>query len=87
MANTFRLEILTPEETVYQGDCECLTVTLEDGDAAIMRGHAPMLAMLPAGKLRLRLGDTHRVIVSTEAFLKVSAAGVEIFSQGCETEE
>jgi len=87
MANTFRLDILSPDETVYSGECECLTLTLPDGEAAIMRGHAPMLAMLPAGKLRLRLGAEKTVFSTQEAFLKVSSAGVEIFSQGCEEEK
>ena len=80
---SFRLEIVTPTEGVKRLECECLTVTLCDGEAAFLKGHAPFLGALPAGVIQVRSGDTVDRYETGEAFLQVSEKGDAIFTTKC----
>ena len=78
---TFDLEILTPDGCLYSGKCTALTVRLDDGEATILAHHAPLLAMLPPGPVRVRLDREVRLFTCGEAFLKVSPQGTALFAQ------
>lgn len=78
---TFALEILTPEKALYSGPCTALTVRLEDGELAILANHAPLLAALPAGRLKLRIGTEISFFSCGPAFLKVTPSGVSVFAR------
>ena len=81
---TFPLELVTPDGGVKTLTCECLTVTLCDGEAAFLRGHTPFLGALPAGIVKVRVGETVDRYEIGEAFLQVSPAAAAIFSDKCE---
>ena len=81
---SFRLDIVTPTEGVRKLECECLTVTLCDGEAAFLKGHTPFLGALPAGIVKVRVGETVDRYQIGEAFLQISPAGAAIFSDKCE---
>ena len=80
----FPLELVTPAAGVLKLPCECLTVTLCDGEAAFLKNHAPFLGALPAGVVKVRLGETVDRYEIGEAFLQVSPAAAAIFSDKCE---
>ena len=81
---SFRLDIVTPTEGVRRLECECLTVTLCDGEAAFLKGHAPFLGALPAGVVKVRCGDTIDRYETGEAFLQVSTTGISLFTDRCQ---
>ena len=88
MSEGLKLEILTPLKTVYSGFITSLTVNLEDGELCVLRGHMPMLAMLPAGRARIRTGDDRVSSLNLgEGFLRVSGGDLaEIFAVTAEIE-
>lgn len=81
---TFDLDLLTPDKCLYSGKCTALTVRLWDGEATVLAGHAPMLAVLPAGPVKVRLGGDVKTFSCGEAFMKVTALGTAIFARECE---
>ena len=49
--SAYRLKILTPEKKLFDGDAISLLVQCEDGQLAVLAGHAPMVAMLTEGSV------------------------------------
>ena len=81
MADTaFRLDLITPIAGVVTLECDCLTVTLCDGEAAFLRSHAPFLGALPAGVIKVRSGETVERYEIGEAFLQISPSGAALFT-------
>jgi len=55
--SVYKLKIMTPEKTIYEGDATSMTVTCENGQLTVLAGHAPMVAMLTDGPILVREGE------------------------------
>ena len=51
MANSVRLEVITPSKLFYRGEVELVIVTTLDGDEGFMAGHVWACKLLDVGKL------------------------------------
>ncbi len=51
----FQVEIVTPVKSVFEGEAVCLTLPGVVGSFQILQNHAPILAALQAGTLRVDL--------------------------------
>jgi F-type H+-transporting ATPase subunit epsilon len=49
-----QIEITTPDSTIYQGHCSLVQLPGIDGLFEILDNHAPMIAILKAGKVKLK---------------------------------
>lgn len=52
-----QLVIVTPEKTTLDQLVDAVTLTLYDGEAGVLPGHAPMIGRLGPGELRARVGS------------------------------
>lgn len=52
-----RVTVVTPERAVLDTSAEMVVLPLYDGEWAVLSGHAPFVARLGAGELRLRSGS------------------------------
>jgi len=48
------VEILTPDKKLYSGDAEYIDVPGKAGRTGILRNHAPLIAALKAGQVKVR---------------------------------
>lgn len=48
-----QLEIITPEEKVYSGEVDMVTLPGVDGSFQILNDHAPIISTLAAGNIRI----------------------------------
>lgn len=54
MAKTFKLEIVTPEETAFSAEVTSLQVPAWEGYLGVLASHAPLLTVLKAGVLSVK---------------------------------
>jgi len=54
MAETLKLEIVTPDATVYSDDVHMVTLTAVDGQIGVLRRHVPVLTQLVPGEMTVR---------------------------------
>src|SRR5262245_3149659 len=73
MANTLRLQIVTPEAVVYSEDVHMVTLPAIDGQIGVYPLHIPLLTQIVPGEIIVRK-DNH------ESFLAVGEGLVEITS-------
>ncbi len=86
MADRLTVAVISPERTIYEGEAELVVAPAWDGEVGILRHHAPMLALLGEGDVRVRLGnDEHRFYVAG-GFLQVANDVVTILSERAEAD-
>ena len=51
---TFDLSVVTPEGSVFEGEAQMLIVPGAAGEIGVLARHAPLVAMLKAGEIRVR---------------------------------
>lgn len=80
-----RVVVISPEKTVFEGEAESVVAPAWDGELGVLRGHAPLVALLGSGDLRItRGGATERFHVSG-GFLQVVDDVVTVLSEHAET--
>lgn len=62
MARTLLVEVVTPSELVYKGEVEMVIATTTEGEVGILPLHAPLVAELATGELRLKLGSADKTV-------------------------
>ena len=80
-AAALHVTVLSPEQTVYEGEATHVMVPAWNGRLGILRGHAPLMALLGEGELRIDNGrDTARFQVAG-GFLQVADNVVTVLSE------
>src|SRR5438477_3475456 len=65
MADTFQLEIVTPEKLVVRDAAQEIQIPGRNGYLGILPGHAPLITELGAGEINYRSGaESHRFCVA-----------------------
>lgn len=88
MANTFKLNIFTPERLFFSGDVLAVNVELPDGRFEFLANHTPLIAPVIIATTRIKKEDGEWVeAFSSEGFIDVRRDGVMMFVQTCEWPE
>ncbi len=67
------LTIITPARAVFDGDAASVVVTAFDGELGVLPGHAPLMALLGNGALRVTVADGSKKSFAVRGgFLQVS---------------
>ena len=86
MAKKKRLSValITPQETVFEDQADMVVLPAWDGEVGILQGHAPMMALLGTGVMRVtRNGAEERFSVSG-GFMQVADNVVSVLSEKAE---
>lgn len=71
--NTYRLVILTPDKTLFDGEVVQLTARTTEGDVGILAGHIRYAAILQTGVLSIKLENGEiKTAAESGGVLKVS---------------
>ncbi len=86
MAQPKRLAVavITPKSSVYQGEADMVVVPAWDGQLGILRGHAPMMALLGKGEMRVLLGGQEHRFHVDGGFLQIADDAVSVLSESAE---
>jgi F-type H+-transporting ATPase subunit epsilon len=72
MARILLCEIVTPERIMYSGEIEMLIVPALDGELGVLPLHAPMVAALREGEVRVKHADeTYEWFAVSGGYLQV----------------
>ena len=77
------LEILTPDNTVYQGEVNSVTVPGTSGSFEVLKDHAPIISTLEDGKVIIRTGaKAEEIIFITGGVIEVLNNKVIVLAEG-----
>jgi F-type H+-transporting ATPase subunit epsilon len=80
MANTLRLEIVTPEAKAYSEDVEMVTLPGSEGDLGIYPKHVPLLTTLKPGELRVLKDGRETLLAVGEGFVEITGETVSVLT-------
>ena len=80
-AGALRVAVITPEATVFEGEADQVVAPAWNGSLGILRGHAPLMALLGTGELRIDRGGKHEKYTVSGGFLQVVDNTVTILSE------
>jgi F-type H+-transporting ATPase subunit epsilon len=78
MANTIRLEIVTPETTVFSEDVEMVTLPGVEGQMGVLPQHVRLMTQLVPGELIIRKGGSDGFMAVGEGLVEVTGERVSI---------
>lgn len=81
MSKSYRLQIVTPERTVYEGDVVSLTLPALDGEMGVLANHAPMVTAVDMGPVKVveADGDVIDMFVS-DGFFEVAGGNARLLA-------
>jgi F-type H+-transporting ATPase subunit epsilon len=80
MANTLKLEIVTPDAQVYSEDVEMVTLPGVEGEMGIYPQHVPLLTQMVSGEISVRKGGRDFFLAVGEGFVEITAERVAIMT-------
>jgi F-type H+-transporting ATPase subunit epsilon len=78
------VSVISPERTIFEGEAESVVVPAWDGELGILRGHAPLMALLGTGSIRIRHGGQTELFHVSGGFLQVVNNRVNVLSEAAE---
>jgi len=75
---SFRLDIVSPDGSMFSGEAERLLVRTTDGDVEILAGHTDLFATLGTGRVKLTTADGVRFGSASGGFLTVKDSEVTL---------
>ena len=76
---TFHFDLVSPAKLVFAGEVEQVDVPGIEGDFGVLAGHAPLVAMLKPGILKI-LGANELRILVVGGFAEVSPEGLTVLA-------
>lgn len=83
-AGALHVVVLSPEQTVYEGAADSVVAPAWNGSLGILRGHAPLMALLGEGSLRITSGGKELRYNVAGGFLQVADNQVTVLSERAE---
>ena len=80
MANTLKLEIVTPEGKIYSDDVEMVTLPGIEGEMGIYPMHVPVMTQIAAGEVIARKSGQDNLLVVSDGFAEITGDHVAILA-------
>ena len=80
MANTLKLEIVTPEAKTFSEDVDMVTFTGGAGEMGVLPQHMPLMTQLVAGEITAIKGTEHIFLAVGDGFVQVTGDRVSILT-------
>jgi F-type H+-transporting ATPase subunit epsilon len=77
---TLKVSVISPEAVLFEGETDSIVAPAYGGEVGILTGHAPLMALLGDGQLRLGGGSGRRFQVSG-GFMQVLNDNVRIVTE------
>ena len=80
MAETLKLEIVTPEAKIYSEEVEMVTLPGSEGELGIYPNHVPLMTQVHAGEIIVNRSGKEEVLAVGEGFIEVTGNHVAILT-------
>jgi len=80
MANTLKLEIVTPDAKVYSDNVDMVTLTAVNGEMGILPGHVPLMTQLVAGEIIAQKDKDTVFLAVGDGFVQITGDRVAILT-------
>ena len=79
--------IITPEETVFEGDVESLTLPTAEGEITVMGGHMPIIGVLVPGTVLVRKGKEEWLFACSRGVVEIDGKNIRVLADTADRAE
>jgi F-type H+-transporting ATPase subunit epsilon len=87
MADTMKLEIVTPEDKIYSDDVNMVTLPGKEGQMGIFPNHVPLMTQVAAGEIVAQKGGDEHYLAVGEGFVQITPDKISILTDMAVTED
>lgn len=87
MAETMKLQVITPDKQFFNGDATMVELNTADGEMGIYPKHIPLTVAVAPGVLRIHKDSETRKAALLSGFIQVLPEKVTILAESCEWPE
>ncbi len=80
MANTLKLEIVTPDAKTYSEDVEMVTLPGVEGEMGIFPMHVPLMTQIVAGEITVRKDGREQYLAVGDGFVEITGDHVAVMT-------
>src|SRR5207244_13208971 len=80
MANTLKLEIVTPESKTYSEEVEMVTLPAAEGEMGVLPQHVPLMTQIVPGEVIVRKDARDYFLAVGEGFVEITGERVAIMT-------
>jgi len=80
MPKTFNLKLITPEETLYDGEAIEVILPTKMGEIGVLAGHERLVTILDQGEIRVKTAEGELSLASLGGFAEINPESVKILS-------
>jgi F-type H+-transporting ATPase subunit epsilon len=84
---TIRCEIVSQDRLVFEGDVDIVVIPGLEGEMGILPNHAPLLAILKMGVIKVRAGSGEEIFTVTGGVVEVQPDVVTVLANAAENVE
>ncbi len=84
MANTFRLQVISPARVFFDEDVTMVELRTSEGEIGVLPGHIPLTAVLQPGTLRIHQEGGNKEAALLDGFVEIRGDKVTILAEACE---
>ena len=81
-----QLDILSPEKKIFSGTADGVQMPGTTGSFEVLNNHAPMIASLGKGRMRVQIGSESKIYQITGGFVEVLNNKVSVLVEGAKEE-
>ena len=82
-----RIEITTPDRTVYEGEVDAITLPTAEGEITVLTGHIPLIGVVVPGTIVVRKGTEEQIIAVSRGVVEVQPTSVRILADTADRAE
>ena len=79
--------IITPEETVLDGEFESVTLPTSDGEITVMGGHIPLISVLVPGTVIARKGKEEWFFACSRGVIEIDGKNIKVLADTADRAE
>lgn len=87
MAEMFKVEIITPDRILFEGEADFLEFTTASGDIGVYAKHIPMTTVLASGAVIIHKGDEETIAAVHSGFAEILGDKVTLLAEIAEWPE
>lgn len=80
MANTLRLEIVTPQAKTYSEEVETVSLPGLEGDLGVYPNHTPLMTQIVAGEIRVVQNGQSKFLAVGAGFVEITGKQVSVLT-------
>jgi F-type H+-transporting ATPase subunit epsilon len=73
-----RVELITPERTVFEGEADSISLPTPDGEITILPHHIPLISLVIAGSILVRKGSEEKLFAVSRGVVEVDGMSLRV---------